>query len=179
MLARVLKGSFQGKGLRIAVVVARFNQVITEQLLKAAQHTLISNGVSADDIVQAKVPGAFELPVVARKLAGTGQFDAVVCLGAVIKGETPHFHYVASQVASGISRASLDTGIPVIFGVLTTENIDQAINRAGGEMPPRRTDLAEHFRNTGVKIADKGADAALSAIEMANVMRQIQELKLE
>ncbi len=163
----------------MAVVISRFNEDITQQLLKAAQYTLISNGVRANDIVHANVPGSFELPVVAKKLAETGQFDAIICLGAIIKGETPHFHYVASQVASGISRASMDTGIPVIFGVLTTENIDQAVNRAGGEMPPVGTDIAQHFRNTGVKIADKGTDAALSAIEMANVMRQIQELRPE
>ena len=158
-MAKEIKTSLQGQGLRIALVVARFNEVITQRLLEGAQETLLSHGVRADDVTLARVPGSFELPLVAKGLAGSGQFHAVVCLGAVIRGETPHFDYIARQAASGIARASLDTGVPVIFGVLTTDDMEQAINRAGG------------------KRGNKGSEAALSAIEMANLMRQVQELK--
>ena len=160
-MAKELKVNLQGQGLRIALVVARFNEFITHRLLEGAQETLLSHGVRADDITVARVPGSFELPVAAKGLAGSHQFDAVVCLGTVIRGETPHFYYIAGQAASGIARASLDTGVPVIFGVLTTDNTEQAINRAGRKM------------------GNKGIEAALAAIEMANLMRQIQGLKAD
>ena len=157
-MARELKGDLQGGGLRIAIVVARFNQFITEKLLAGALHGLLRHGVRDDDTVIAWVPGSFELPVVAKTLAQSHQYDSVICLGAVIRGETTHYETVATQAANGISRASLDTGVPIIFGVLTTENMDQAINRAGG------------------KLGNLGYSAAVNAIEMARLTRAIKSL---
>ncbi len=156
---RELEGDHQGQGLRIAVVAARFNQFITGLLLEGVRNGLCTHGVREEDTVLLRVPGAFELPLVAKTLAGSGRYDAVVCLGAVIRGETTHYDLVSGQAASGITSASLETQVPVIFGVLTTENIDQAINRAGGKM------------------GNIGYDAALSAIEMANLMRQVRDLE--
>ncbi len=156
---RELEGDHQGQGLRIAVVAARFNQFITGLLLEGVRNGLSTHGVREEDTVLLRVPGAFELPLVAKTLAGSGRYDAVVCLGAVIRGETTHYDLVSGQAASGITSASLETQVPVIFGVLTTENIDQAINRAGGKM------------------GNIGYDAALSAIEMANLMRQVRDLE--
>jgi len=141
--------------LRVAIVAARFNELITRQLLQGALEALRRHGAADDDITVAWVPGAFEIPLAATKLAQSGRFDAVVCVGAVIRGATPHFDYVAGTAASGIGRAALDTGVPVIFGVLTTDTIEQAVERAG------------------TKAGNKGWDAALAAIEMANLMKEL------
>jgi 6,7-dimethyl-8-ribityllumazine synthase len=155
-LARELRGNLQGNGLRVAIVVARFNQFVTQKLLEGALDALSRHGVVDDDVTVAWVPGSFELPLAAKTLARTGAYDAVVCLGAVIRGETTHYDMVAGQAASGISRAALDTEVPVIFGVLTCENMDQAIDRAGG------------------KSGNLGHNAAVSAIEMARLLLAIK-----
>jgi 6,7-dimethyl-8-ribityllumazine synthase len=147
------EGRLRGEGVSIAIVVSRFNDLITRQLLAGAQDCLRRHDVEAERVDVAWVPGSFEIPLVARKLAESGRYQAVVCLGAVIRGETPHFEYVASQVSSGIARAGLETGVPVIFGIITADSLEEALERAGGKM------------------GNKGYDAAVSAIEMANLMR--------
>jgi 6,7-dimethyl-8-ribityllumazine synthase len=147
------EGRLRGEGLRIAIVVSRFNDLITRQLLAGAEDALRRHDVEAERVDVAWVPGSFEIPLVARKLAQSGRYQAVVCLGAVIRGETPHFEYVASQVSSGIARAGLETGVPLIFGIITADSLEEALERAGGKM------------------GNKGHDAAVSAIEMANLMR--------
>ncbi|MBZ8174958.1 6,7-dimethyl-8-ribityllumazine synthase [Staphylococcus delphini] len=149
------EGQLNGKGLKIGVVVSRFNDLITGRLLDGAQDALRRHQVAEDDVDVAYVPGAFELPIVAKKMAQTGKYDAVVTLGCVIRGATSHYDYVCNEAAKGIAKASDDTGIPVIFGVLTTENIEQAIERAG------------------TKAGNKGAESAVGAIEMANLLRQM------
>ncbi|HAR6513766.1 TPA: 6,7-dimethyl-8-ribityllumazine synthase [Staphylococcus pseudintermedius] len=149
------EGQLNGKGLKIGVVVSRFNDLITGRLLDGAQDTLRRHQVAEDSIDVAYVPGAFELPIVAKKMAQTGKYDAVVTLGCVIRGATSHYDYVCNEAAKGIAKASDDTGVPVIFGVLTTENIEQAIERAG------------------TKAGNKGAESAVGAIEMANLLRQM------
>ncbi|WP_179299321.1 6,7-dimethyl-8-ribityllumazine synthase [Staphylococcus delphini] len=149
------EGQLNGKGLKIGVVVSRFNDLITGRLLDGAQDALRRHQVAEDDVDIAYVPGAFELPIVAKKMAQTGKYDAVVTLGCVIRGATSHYDYVCNEAAKGIAKASDDTGIPVIFGVLTTENIEQAIERAG------------------TKAGNKGAESAVGAIEMANLLRQM------
>src|SRR4051812_31231792 len=148
-------GQLRGDGLRIAIAAGRFNDMITERLLAGARDGLVRHGVDEASITVAWAPGAFELPLVAKRLAASGDFDAVVCLGAVIRGDTGHYDFVAGQCASGIQQAQLDTGVPVIFGVLTTDTIEQAIERAG------------------TKAGNKGFDAASTAIEMADLMRQL------
>ncbi|BDG58916.1 6,7-dimethyl-8-ribityllumazine synthase [Caldinitratiruptor microaerophilus] len=152
-LDRVYQGSLVGTGLRIALAVSRFNDFITSSLLAGARDALIRHGVREEDIDVAWVPGAFELPLAVLRLAGSGRYDAVVALGAVIRGATPHFDYVAGEVTRGVGRAALESGVPVTFGVLTTDTVDQAIERAG------------------TKAGNKGAEAALAAIEMANLLR--------
>jgi 6,7-dimethyl-8-ribityllumazine synthase len=152
---RTFRGDDQGRRRRFAIVAARFNEVITAKLLTAAVDCLSSHDVDGDDLDVAWVPGAFELPLAARALATTGTYDAVICLGAVIRGETPHFDLVAGQSAAGIRRVAEDTGVPVIFGVLTTETLDQAAERAGGAH------------------GNKGWDAAMAAIEMASLLDQL------
>ena len=158
-MARELKGDLQGQGLRIAIVVARFNEFVTHRLLEGAQEALTRHGVRDDDTLVAWVPGSFELPVAAKTLAQTHQYDAIVCLGTVIRGETTHYDMVAGQASSGIGRAALETGVPMTFGVLTTENMDQAINRAGG------------------KSGNLGYNAAVGAIEMAGLIRAMKGLE--
>ena len=148
-------GRLDGTGLRVALACGRFNDLITERLLAGAEDALVRHGVDPASITVAWVPGAFEIPLVAKRLAASGEFDAVVCLGAVIRGSTPHFDHVAGQCASGVQRAALDTGLPVVFGVLTTDSIEQAIERAG------------------TKAGNKGAEAAVTAIEMADLLRQL------
>ena len=148
-------GTWDGRGLRVAIVAARFNDAITSVLVDGARGALGRLGVAEDDVELAWVPGAFELPLVARRLATSGRFDAVVCLGAVIRGATPHFDHVAGQCAAGVARVGLDTGVPAIFGVLTTDTLDQAIERAG------------------TKAGNKGADAALAAVELATLLRDL------
>ncbi|MCH2504253.1 MAG: 6,7-dimethyl-8-ribityllumazine synthase [Dehalococcoidia bacterium] len=154
-MPKELSGDLNGQGLRVAVVVARFNELVTRPLLNAAIGTLTRYGVVDDDINVVWVPGAFELPVAAKSLANTGRFDAIVCLGAVIRGETGHYDMVAGNAARGISQVGVDTGVPTIFGVLTTENMDQALNRAGG------------------KAGNMGANAAVAAIETARLVQAI------
>ena len=152
---RTFRGDDRGRGRRFAIVAARFNEVVTAKLLTGAVDCLSSHDVEGDDLDVAWVPGAFELPLAARALATTGGYDAVICLGAVIRGETPHFDLVASQAAEGIRRVAEDTGVPVLFGVLTTDTLDQAVERAGGSH------------------GNKGWDAAMAAIEMASLLDQL------
>lgn len=149
---RTYEGNFDARDLRVAVVVSRFNETISKQLLDGALDSLRRHGANDDNLSVTWVPGAYELPLAADRIAGSGTVDAVVCLGAVIRGETAHFEYVAGGAANGIAEVSLRTGVPVAFGVLTTETTEQAENRAGGKM------------------GNKGAEAATVAIEMANVL---------
>jgi len=155
-LAKVFEGHLIGEGLRFGIVVARFNEFITHKLLSGAQDALIRHGVAENDIEVAWVPGAFEIPLVARRMLARNRYDAVLCLGTVIRGGTPHFEYVASEVAKGVARIGLDTGTPVIFGVITADTIEQAIERAG------------------TKAGNKGWQAAVSGIEMANLVRSLE-----
>ncbi len=154
-MGKTFRGALTGKGLRIALVVSRFNEFISHRLLAGARDALERLEVADDNIDVAWTPGAFELPLVAKRCAESGRYDAVVCLGAVIRGATPHFDYVASEVAKGVATVGLTTGVPIIFGVLTTDTIEQAIERAGS------------------KSGNKGFDAAMAAIEMANLLKQI------
>ena len=146
------RGSFEARGRRFAVVASRFNEVVVNQLVAGATECLRHHGLADEDVDVAWVPGAFELPLAARRLAETDRYDAVICLGAVIRGETAHFDHVAGQAAAGIQRVALDTGVPVLFGVLTTENFEQAMDRAGG------------------KHGNKGWDSAMAAMEMAGLL---------
>ena len=148
-------GSLRGDGLRIAIACGRFNDLITERLLAGAMDGLIRHGVDPDSITEVWAPGAFELPLVAQRLAASGGFDAVITLGAVIRGATGHYEHVAGQCAAGVARASLDTGVPIVFGVLTVETIEQAVERAG------------------TKAGNKGYESAETAIEMADLLRQL------
>ncbi len=152
---RVIQGSLDGAGLRIAVLLSRFNESVGTRLLEGALSALASRGVRARDVLVVKVPGAFELPAVAKRLAASGRHDAIVCLGAVVRGETPHFDYVAGEASRGIARTSYESGVPVLFGVLTTDSEEQALERAGG------------------KYGNKGAEAAEGAIEMARLVRAL------
>jgi 6,7-dimethyl-8-ribityllumazine synthase len=149
------EGKLRGDGLRVAIACARFNDFITERLLTGCRDGLLRHGVDETSVTVAWAPGAFELPLVAQRLAASGDFDAVVCLGAVIRGATGHYEHVAGQCAAGIQRTQLDTGVPVVFGVLTTDTIEQAIERAG------------------TKSGNKGFEAAMTAIEMADLLRQL------
>jgi 6,7-dimethyl-8-ribityllumazine synthase len=146
-----------GRGRHIGIVVARFNEFISGKLLDGARDGLVRHEVAEDDIEVAWVPGSFEIPLVAQRMARSGRYDAVICLGAVIRGATPHFDYVAAEVSKGIANVALATGVPVIFAVLTTDTIEQAIERAG------------------TKAGNKGFDAALTALEMANLLGQIEQ----
>lgn len=148
-------GEMNGQGMRIAIAVARFNEIVTRRLLDGALDTLARHGVRDSDITVAWVPGSFELPVVARAFAKSGQYQAVICLGTVIRGETTHYDMVAGQASGGAGAVSLDTGVPTIFGVLTTENMEQALNRAGG------------------KAGNIGSNAAAAAIETASVIQAV------
>ncbi|MCU1462640.1 MAG: 6,7-dimethyl-8-ribityllumazine synthase [Acidimicrobiales bacterium] len=156
------QGDVDGRGMRIAIASGRFNDHVTGRLLTGARGALGDHGVDEGSIAEVWVPGAFELPLVAKRLAGSGEFDAVICLGAVIRGDTPHFDYVAGECAAGIMRAQLDTGVPVVFGVLTTDDLDQAMARAGDEPDAR----------------NKGFEAAMTAIEMVDLLRQLPKAQL-
>ncbi len=158
-MMRTIDGSFDGRHLRIAVIASRFNETISRQLLDGAVDSLRRHGVPDEFVTVAWVPGAFELPAAAKRIASSGEVDAIVCVGAVIRGDTAHFDFVAGHAAHGIGRASLDTGIPITFGVLTTENAEQAQDRAGG------------------KLGNKGFEAALAAIEMANLMATLPKAR--
>ena len=152
---RTFEGKFDGRDVRIAIVAGRFNEFITSKLVGGALDVLKRNDVSEENIDIAWVPGAFEIPLIAKKLANTQKYDAIITLGAVIKGSTPHFDYVCSEVSKGVAQISLQSELPVIFGVLTTNNIEEAIERSG------------------TKAGNKGADAAFSAIEMINLIKEI------
>lgn len=151
-MAKYFEGNLKGDGKKIGIVVARFNSFISEKLLEGAIDALVRSGVKDKDIDVARVPGAFEIPLVTQKMAKGGKYDAVICLGVVIRGATPHFDYVAGEVAKGSAQVMLDTGVPVLFGVLTTETIEQAIERAGS------------------KAGNKGSDVAVAALEMVNLL---------
>ncbi|MBR1390239.1 MAG: 6,7-dimethyl-8-ribityllumazine synthase [Lachnospiraceae bacterium] len=153
---QLLEGNVVAReGMRVAIVASRFNEIIVNKLLGGAVDGLVRHGVEEDNITAAWVPGAFEIPVAAKKLAESGKYDAVICVGAVIRGQTSHYDYVCNEVSKGIAQVGLSTGLPVLFGIVTTENIEQAIARAGS------------------KAGNKGYDCALSAIEMVNLLEQI------
>ncbi|HEX2193035.1 MAG TPA: 6,7-dimethyl-8-ribityllumazine synthase [Acidimicrobiales bacterium] len=149
------EGRLGGEGMRVAVAASRFNELVTDRLVAGARDALLRHGVDEGSITLVWAPGAFELPLVAQRLAESGEVDAVVCVGAVIRGSTDHYEHVASQCAAGLTRVALDTGVPVVFGVLTTETTEQALERAGG------------------KLGNKGFEAAATAIEMADLLRQL------
>ena len=152
-----IEGTFDARGLKFAIVVARFNSLITDRLLAGAIDALTRTGCNPGDIDVVKVPGSWEMPLTVKTLAGRKRYDAIIALGAVIRGETPHFDYVAGEAAGGLARVALETGVPVAFGVLTTENVAQAMDRAGA------------------KSGNKGFDAAMTAIEMATLLRRLRE----
>lgn len=154
-MAKEIKGALSGKGRKFALVVGRTNEFITNRLLEGATDTLVRQDVADKDLTVVYVPGSFEIPAAAKRLAESGAYDGVICLGTVIRGSTPHFDYIAAEVAKGIAQAALTTAVPVIFGVLTTDTIEQAIERSGS------------------KSGNKGRDAALAALEMANLYSQL------
>ena len=154
-MAKTFEGKLIAKGLKFGIVVSRFNSFINDRLLEGAIDALQRSGAEEEDCAVVRVPGAFEIPLAAKKMVKTGRYDAIICLGCVIRGATPHYAYIATEVTKGIASLSLESGIPVAFGVLTTDTIEQAIERAG------------------TKAGNKGFDAAMSAIEMANLLREI------
>jgi 6,7-dimethyl-8-ribityllumazine synthase len=154
-MANIIEGNITAEGLRFAIVASRFNEFITSKLLEGALDMLRRHGAAEDAVDAAWVPGAFEIPLAAKKLAASGKYDAVICVGAVIRGATSHYDYVCNEVSKGVAQAGLSTGVPVIFGVVTTENIEQAVERAG------------------TKAGNKGADGAMAAMEMANLLKKI------
>jgi len=155
-MVKTVEGNLIAKGKKFAIIASRFNDFITKELVAGCLDTLTRHGASNEDLVVTWVPGAFEIPLVAQRLARSKSYDAIICLGTVIRGSTPHFEYIASEAAKGIAKVSLDTGLPVIFGIITADTIEQAVERAG------------------TKEGNKGRDAALSAIEMANILTQIK-----
>lgn len=152
-MTKTIEGKLEAKGLRFGLIVSRFNSFISDRLVEGALDALVRHGAEEDAIQLVRVPGAFEIPVTAKKLAAAGQLDAIICLGAVIRGATPHFDYVSAEVSKGVAAVSLESGLPVVFGVLTTDTIEQAVERAG------------------TKAGNKGFEAAMGAIEMANLFR--------
>lgn len=152
---KIIEGELQAKGLKFGIIVSRFNDFITSKLLDGALDALRRHGADEKDIDVVKVPGSFEIPLVARKLASKGTYNAVVCLGTVIRGATPHFEYVSAEVSKGIASASMETGVPIAFGIITSDTIEQAVERAG------------------TKSGNKGWDAAITAVEMAQVMKKL------
>ena len=155
-MPKFVEGNLDGKGLTFGIVVSRFNSFICERLLEGALDALVRHGVSDADVTIARIPGAFEIPLAAQTMAASQKFDAVICLGAVIRGSTPHFDYVASEVSKGVASVSLQTGVPIAFGVLTTDTIEQAVERAG------------------TKAGNKGFEAAVTAIETINVIKALK-----
>ncbi len=151
-MARYIEGSLRADGKKFGIVLSRFNSFIAERLLEGALDTLVRSGASADDIAVARVPGAFEIPLAAKLMAASGKYDGVICLGAVIRGATTHYELVSNEAAKGIAHASMETGVPILFGVITTDTIEQAIERAGS------------------KAGNKGSEAAIAAIEMVNLV---------
>ena len=154
-MAKVIEGKLAAKGVTFGIVVSRFNDFINTRLLEGALDALNRHGAEDKDISIVKVPGSFEIPLMAKKLADSGNYDSVICLGAVIRGATPHFEYISAEVTKGIANVTLDTGVPVSFGILTTDNIEQAIER------------------TGTKSGNKGWDAAMAAMEMVNLFKEL------
>ncbi len=154
-MARTIEGNLSAAGIRFGLIVARFNDFVSDRLLGGAMDTLLRSGADPDKIDVVRVPGSFEIPLAARKMAASGRYDALIALGAVIRGATPHFDYVAAEVSKGVAQVSLESGLPIAFGVITANTLEQAIERAGS------------------KAGNKGADAALSAVEMANLLRQL------
>jgi 6,7-dimethyl-8-ribityllumazine synthase len=154
-MSKLFEGVLLGKGLKFGLVASRFNEFFTKKLVEGAQDALLRHGVSEEDIEIAWVPGTFEIPLVARKLALTKRYDAVICLGTVIRGGTPHFEYIASEVTRGVAKVELETGLPIIYGVITADTLEQAIERAG------------------TKMGNRGFQAAENAIEMANLLRSL------
>jgi 6,7-dimethyl-8-ribityllumazine synthase len=155
-MPKTLQGNLEAKGLRVGLLVSRFNSFVSDRLVEGAVDALLRHGADEDSIHIVRVPGAFEIPPAAKQMADSGHYDAIICLGAVIRGATPHFDYVSAEVSKGVATVSLDSGIPVAFGVLTTDTIEQAIERAGS------------------KAGNKGFDAAMAAIEMANLYKVIR-----
>ncbi len=155
-MVRVIRGKMDATGMRFGLVVSQFNSLITERLQAGAIDALCRHGAREEDLVVVQVPGAFDIPLFAKKLAASGRYDALVCLGAVIKGETPHFDYISAAMTHGIKEVMLTHGLPVTFGVLTTESMEQALDRAGG------------------KAGNKGAEAALAAVEMLNTLKELE-----
>ncbi|MDY6848253.1 MAG: 6,7-dimethyl-8-ribityllumazine synthase [Geoalkalibacter sp.] len=154
-MGNTIEGRLDASGLKFGLIVSRFNSFITDRLAEGAQDALLRHGAAAQDIYIIRTPGAFEIPLVAKKAAAGGRYDALICLGAVIRGSTPHFDYVSAEVSKGVAHVGLDTGLPVIFGVLTTDTIEQAIERAG------------------TKAGNKGFEAAMSAIEMTDLLKKL------
>jgi len=154
-MPKILEANLIAEGKKFGIVVSRFNDFITEKLVSGALDALLRCGAADGDIEVARVPGAFEIPLLAKKMAAAGRYDAVICLGAVIRGSTPHFDYVSAEVSKGVAAASMETGMPIIFGVITTDTIEQAIERAG------------------TKAGNKGFSAAMAAVEMANLMKKL------
>ena len=154
-MSQVIEGKLDAKGLKFGIIVSRFNDFISERLLNGSLDALLRSGADEDDIDIVKVPGAFEIPLAAKKLAQSNKYNAIICLGAVVRGATPHFEYISAEVSKGIANVSLDCETPISFGVITTDNLEQAIERAGS------------------KSGNKGWDAAISAIEMANLMKEL------
>ena len=157
-MPNVIEGKLQGEGKKFALIASRFNDFITDKLVGGALDALVRSGVEDDDIDLLKVPGAFEIPLVAKRAVATGKYDAVICLGAVIRGSTSHYDYVCAEASKGIAQVSMESGIPVIFGIITTDTIEQAIERAG------------------TKAGNKGWSAAISAVEMANLMDEVGKI---
>ena len=152
---KILEGQLLAEGLKIGIVVSRFNEFITSKLLSGAEDTLRRHGANGDDITVAWVPGAFEIPLIAKKMAKSGKYDGIICLGAVIRGATSHYDYVCNEVSKGVALVNMETEVPTAFGVLTTENIEQAVERAG------------------TKAGNKGSDAAMAVIEMVNLTKEL------
>jgi 6,7-dimethyl-8-ribityllumazine synthase len=152
---KIIEGELQAKGLKFGIVISRFNDFITGKLLDGAMDALLRHGAREDDIEIVKVPGSFEIPMVAKKMASKGAYNAIICLGTVIRGATPHFEYIAAEVSKGIASASMETGVPVAFGIITSDTIEQAVERAG------------------TKSGNKGWDAAITAIEMAQLLKKL------
>jgi 6,7-dimethyl-8-ribityllumazine synthase len=155
MEPRIVQGALRAEGLRFAIVVSRFNDFVTHRLLAGALDALERLGAEEKNVVVYRVPGSFELPLMAKRLATSGRWDAIICLGTIIRGETPHFEYVAAEAAKGIATAAMETGVPIVFGVITAETLEQAMDRAGA------------------KSGNKGFEAAMTAVELANLYREV------
>lgn len=154
-MSKIIEGKLVAEGLRFGVVVSRWNSFITERMLSGAMDALVRHGAKEEDVEIVRVPGTWEIPLAAQRLARSGSYDAVACVGCLIRGATPHFEYLAAEVTKGLAQIALDTGVPVTYGIITVENLEQAIERAGS------------------KAGNKGAEAAMAAIEMANLLRQL------